>query len=213
MRLKEKKWALDAIAGFPSPQIKHEQYMTPAELSSAVTHVMETHYGDIEGKTVLDLGCGTGMLSAACSLYGPESVIGVDIDFSLEETYAQNMQRMGADNWRFICQDVLQSDLSHIPACDTGVINPPFGTKQNKGIDARFLEVALSMCSTVYSMHKTSTRAYFQNKYKDRCTVVSQMKFALPKSYKFHKKEIMHVDVDLLRVTACEKTRAEKQCM
>lgn len=42
---------------------------------------------------------------------------------------------------------------------DTVLMNPPFGTKHNEGIDMKFLEVALKLSNNaVYSLHKTSTR-------------------------------------------------------
>ena len=42
--------------------------------------VAQDEYGDIEGKTILDLGCGTGMLTAAAVMKGAELVVGVDVD-------------------------------------------------------------------------------------------------------------------------------------
>jgi rRNA N6-adenosine-methyltransferase METTL5 len=45
---------------------------------------------------------------------------------------------------------------------DLVVMNPPFGTKE-EGIDAKFLEVAMQICSgNIYSMHKSSTRGFLQ---------------------------------------------------
>ena len=41
---------------------------------------------------------------------------------------------------------------------DVVVSNPPFGTKKNVGIDARFVQNALQYAPVVYSLHKTSTR-------------------------------------------------------
>ena len=42
---------------------------------------------------------------------------------------------------------------------DTVIMNPPFGTKHNVGIDMKFLQVGLDLSQdVVYSLHKTSTR-------------------------------------------------------
>lgn len=42
---------------------------------------------------------------------------------------------------------------------DTVVMNPPFGTKNNAGIDMKFLKMGLDLASdSVYSLHKSSTR-------------------------------------------------------
>jgi len=44
---------------------------------------------------------------------------------------------------------------------DTVITNPPFGTKQNAGMDVQFLRTAIRLARrAVYSFHKTSTRAY-----------------------------------------------------
>lgn len=56
--------------------------------------------------------------------------------------------------------DVLNLDgLYDILKFDTVLMNPPFGTKQNNGIDMNFLRIALKLAKqSVYSLHKTSTR-------------------------------------------------------
>lgn len=42
---------------------------------------------------------------------------------------------------------------------DTVVMNPPFGTKHNAGMDMKFLLAGINIANTaVYSLHKTSTR-------------------------------------------------------
>jgi predicted RNA methylase len=89
----------------------------------------------------------------------------------------------------------------------TVILNPPFGTKNNSGIDVAFLEAALSLAQTnplraIYSMHKSTTRPHLQRKADDwKCnlTVVAEMKFDLPPKYDFHKRENVTVAVDLLR--------------
>lgn len=68
--------------------------------------------------------------------------------------------------------DFVQCDiLSDLPASneesgiylsksfDTVIMNPPFGTKKNAGVDIQFLKTAISLArKVVYSLHKTSTR-------------------------------------------------------
>jgi rRNA N6-adenosine-methyltransferase METTL5 len=42
---------------------------------------------------------------------------------------------------------------------DTVIMNPPFGTKHNAGMDIKFVEIGLQLARhSVYSLHKTSTR-------------------------------------------------------
>ena len=88
---------------------------------------------------------------------------------------------------------------------DTVFTNPPFGTKNNAGMDLRFLRTATRLARrAVYSFHKTSTRDFLvkqvQNVWGMQVQVLAQMKFDLPCVYKFHKEKSVDVEVDLLRV-------------
>jgi len=253
MREKEVKWALASLEGFSSPKAQHEQYATPPELAVSALSLIEERFGDIKRKRVLDLGCGTGMLSAACLLFGAKEVTGVDIDSAVEEIYARNMEyvsglvenrreiasasgtedreistapeqlfdektgapenansrsapalRKSKKKYAFYKRDIAKEGVGGLPQFDIALTNPPFGTKNNEGIDVLFLEAALSKSKVVYSMHKTSTRKYLQKKYGERIEVISEMKFEIPKMYRFHKKESVHVDVDLIKVLRAE---------
>lgn len=93
---------------------------------------------------------------------------------------------------------------------DLVITNPPFGTKNNEGIDVAFLEAALRITrSSVYSFHKSSTREYLLKKFNDperglSVEVLAQMKFDIGKSYKFHKEKSVDVLVDLIRTCYTE---------
>ena len=50
---------------------------------------------DIIGKTVLDLGCGTGRLALGASYLGAENVVGVDIDRLAIKTAVENSLKAG----------------------------------------------------------------------------------------------------------------------
>lgn len=89
----------------------------------------------------------------------------------------------------------------------TIIMNPPFGTKNNAGVDVAFIRAGLSLRGTnplraIYSMHKTSTRDHLKRKAEEwKCsfTVIAEMKFDLPAKYAFHKKDLVTIQVDLLR--------------
>lgn len=86
---------------------------------------------------------------------------------------------------------------------DTVIMNPPFGTKNNKGTDMAFLKTALEMARTaVYSLHKSSTREHVQKKaaeWKIKIDIIAELRYDLPASYKFHKKKSVDIEVDLIR--------------
>lgn len=86
---------------------------------------------------------------------------------------------------------------------DTIIMNPPFGTKHNAGMDVQFLKQAFKMSkNTVYSLHKTSTRHHIL-KVAESCgvkgEVLAEMKYDLPSTYKFHKKSSVDICVDFLK--------------
>jgi rRNA N6-adenosine-methyltransferase METTL5 len=59
----------------------------------------------------------------------------------------------------------------------------------------------------VYSFHKTSTRAFvLQQVKKGTATVVAEMRFDIPRSYKFHQRDTFDVAVDLIRVDLTDRT-------
>jgi len=70
---------LAIVAGFDDPNVDLEQYRTPPELAAHLIHTADLQ-GDIDGRTVIDLGCGTGMLALGAALRGPRTVVGLDID-------------------------------------------------------------------------------------------------------------------------------------
>ena len=87
---------------------------------------------------------------------------------------------------------------------DTVLLNPPFGTKHNQGIDMLFVKQALSLAKTsVYSLHKTSTRNHVLKKAKEdwgvEAKVIAELKYDLPMSYKHHKKRNVDIEVDFVR--------------
>ena len=62
-----------------------------------------------ENATVLDIGCGSGILSIACLLLGAKSAFGVDIDSLAVKTAKENALKNGFDESRF---RVVQGNLS-----------------------------------------------------------------------------------------------------
>ncbi|XP_020297929.1 methyltransferase-like protein 5 isoform X2 [Pseudomyrmex gracilis] len=106
-------------------------------------------------------------------------------------------------------EEIVQCDvLQYLPGkfekfFDTVVMNPPFGTKNNTGIDVRFLEAAIKLTSNVvYSLHKSSTRDYILSKaaqFGAKGTVIAKLRYDLPRAYKFHKKASVDIQVDFIR--------------
>ncbi|MCL4153447.1 UNVERIFIED_CONTAM: hypothetical protein GTU68_022949, partial [Idotea baltica] len=104
--------------------------------------------------------------------------------------------------------DIIQADVLTLKDSwngkfDTVLLNPPFGTKRNQGMDVNFLRAALDLSSNcVLSLHKTSTRNFILNKAKEwdvDCKVIAALKYNIPNTYKFHKKVSVDIEVDFIR--------------
>ena len=276
---------------FASPKIELEQYPTSVELtsSSVLTALAQGDAGP--GITVLDLGCGTGMLGLGFALVECDLVYLVDCDADALDMARENVtmledeglvsfrRRRGGGNAAAEDEDaddgssngclgieLIVAKVKYIPpkrlnnvksggrggrhqqyrgirgkkgntntttndnnCCysqnnellsydnnddgiplqskivDTVITNPPFGTKNNEGIDVQFLKTAIRLArQAVYSFHKTSTRTYMIKLIRESwgldVEVVAQMKFDIPNMYKFHKQKSVDVDVDLIRI-------------
>eukprot|EP01106_Pelomyxa_sp_JSP_P008029 TRINITY_DN23027_c0_g1_i2.p1 TRINITY_DN23027_c0_g1~~TRINITY_DN23027_c0_g1_i2.p1 ORF type:complete len:243 (-),score=66.64 TRINITY_DN23027_c0_g1_i2:87-815(-) len=85
---------------------------------------------------------------------------------------------------------------------DTVVMNPPFGTKGTRGADMAFVTAALRLAPVVYSLHKTATRRHVVERARQlgaTADVLAQLRWDIGRTYKFHKKESVDVDVDFVR--------------
>jgi ribosomal protein L11 methyltransferase len=60
---------------------------------------------DIQGKTVIDYGCGSGILAIAAALLGAKKVIGVDLDPQALEATQANAERNGVEIETFLPED------------------------------------------------------------------------------------------------------------
>ncbi|XP_076750510.1 rRNA N(6)-adenosine-methyltransferase Mettl5 [Xylocopa sonorina] len=203
IQLRELEEYLQQLDGFDEPKILLEQYSTSAHIASHMLYCAQMQYDDIEGHTVADLGCGCGILSLGAQMLGASHVTGFEIDSDALKVLSRNCSEIE------LFVETVQCDvLQYLPArfekyFDTVVMNPPFGTKHNAGTDMKFLEIATKLASNaVYSLHKTSTRNYVLRKsaqYGAKGKVIAELRYDLPKAYKFHKKASVDVQVDFVR--------------
>lgn len=73
-----------------------------------MVYTAEFEFGDIEGRNVLDLGCGTGMLGIAACILGAGTVTGLDVDDGALRAAAENADCMDVDI-DLVCCDVARN--------------------------------------------------------------------------------------------------------
>ncbi|MBQ2226342.1 MAG: methyltransferase, partial [Methanobrevibacter sp.] len=133
-RKKHLEMKLQSVPYHPNPDVTLEQYTTPSVIAS---DLLWNAYGlgDVEGKNILDLGCGTGIFAIASSLLGASLSVGVDIDGKSIDVAREFSQKLKLDNISFVCGDVCDYNADF--KIDTVFQNPPFGSQKNakKGQD------------------------------------------------------------------------------
>jgi predicted RNA methylase len=164
---------------------------------------LQSQYGDVAGKAVADLGCGCGALSIGAAVLDAAVVVGFEVDADALDVFRENVEDQGVSN-----VDAVQCDVNRMPdrfhkQFDTVVMNPPFGTKHNEGIDMKFLQVALRLANNVvYSLHKTPTRSHVLKVAESlgaKGEVLAELRYDLPSTFKFHKKKSVDIQVDFFR--------------
>ncbi|WP_276271718.1 METTL5 family protein [Haloarcula litorea] len=194
---------LGVVAGFDDPQASLEQYRTPPDLAAHLVHTADLQ-GDIQGRTVVDLGCGTGMLALAAALRGPETVVGVDVDPAPLSTARRNEGKVGTRtsvSW-------VRADATRAPLCPpaetTVVMNPPFGAQSgNEHADRGFLATAAAVADVSYSVHNAGSREFVESFAADNggeVTHAFEAEFTLPRQFDFHDAESREITVEVYRI-------------
>ncbi|XVH31403.1 METTL5 family protein [Haloferacaceae archaeon DSL9] len=194
---------LAVVAGFEAPNAALEQYPTPPDLAAHVIHLADLQ-GDIEGRTVVDLGAGTGMLALGAALCGPARVIGLELDRSPLSTARRNRTRVGTTtsvHW-------IQGDAGRAPLClsepTTVVMNPPFGAQNGRrGADKRFLQTASELASVSYSVHNAGSRSFVEAFAADNGGAVThafEAAFSVERQFDHHADDRRELDTEVYRI-------------
>jgi putative methylase len=184
---------------FPKPDPSLEQYLTPAPLAAEILYWALAE-GDIQGRSVLDLGCGTGIFAVGAKLLGADISVGVDIDHGALNA-ARVFARNACAHVEFIRADAKLLPFKSKKKFDTVVMNPPFGS-QRRHADRPFVEAAASLARVVYSIHLAETEPFARLLYEKlgaSDTSSKTYKFEIPHTYQFHRRETELVDVIALR--------------
>lgn len=197
---------LSQLKGFSGHKVSQEQYETNSEIAA---EILWNAYlaGDLEGKTVADLGCGPGMLGIGALIMGASKVTFLDIDKKALETAKNAILQMKSEGLiknkaEFIEKDLKELEPKSLMKIDLVLQNPPFGTKISH-MDRFFLEKALEMAPLVYSFHKSETLEYLKRfllRKNTKITRIWSFEFPLKMTQKFHRRQIHRIKVSCIRV-------------
>ena len=140
---------LSTIAPQSTPKAHLEQYTSSEQVVANMLYIAGYENDDIIGRSILDLGCGTGRLSLGALCLGAKEVVGIDIDRSAINTASNNSKKTDLAN---SVQWVLGDISAVVGRFDTVLQNPPFGV-QKREADRAFLTKALEVGNSIYSLH------------------------------------------------------------
>ncbi len=221
MRLPKRRLeiALSGLRPHPEPDVSLEQYPLTAEAAATIV-VWAWDNGDIEGRSVCDLGCGTGILAIGAALSGAQKALGIDLDPSALSVARENINiaerasSVEIGNRIELRQlDVAEVGPSTTGSFDTVVQNPPFGV-QRRSSDRVFIRKALEIAPRIYSLHKRNRevedfiRTYVEQlggRVEDKIAI----DLALPHIFKFHRKPRRVVETNLFMIRRMENGTEE----
>jgi putative methylase len=193
---------LSTLKSFEKPKVELEQYMTPSSLAAEILWQAYLD-GNIEGKFVVDFGCGTGILALGAAILGASKVIGYDSDEEALKIAKENYKlltetKVPACEVVFIAEKIENVEQD----CNTVIMNPPFGIQGKKGSDKKFLERAFQISDVVYSFHKIEKTNFPVKVAEDSdfiAALIAEEDFPIKASMEFHEKKKHVINVGLWR--------------
>ena len=178
-----------------------EQYLTDSHVASMLVYLAFQN-GDIQEKTVADLGCGNGVLAFGAAIMGARHVYAIDSDLS--------MTTLCKENCKGLPVTIETSDITTFSRkVDTVLMNPPFGSVK-KHADLPFIMTAAAHASTIYSIHNMKTKDFVERQYDEIGDIFFRAKvlISVPRIYAHHK-ENLH-DMEALIIALRVETQAKK---
>ena len=198
MKKKELELLLEKVEMFSSPKPNLEQYKTPASIAADLLFLA---YGfhDIQGRMVMDLGCGTGIFAIGAAILHASHVIAIDCDKESIKQAEYVAKKLDLDI------EFRRADVSTVTDhVDTVVMNPPFGAqKKNLHADRTFIETATRIAKVTYSIHLDHTLFFIEKLLRSlnmKGTILQRYQFPLPAQFSFHSKIKDIVNVSLLQI-------------
>ena len=198
---------LQRLSMFDDPKFELEQYFTPPNIAAQILNRVNMEI-DLRGKSVLDLGCGSGVLGLGAKCFGADRVLGVDIDGKALRVARNNLDSMAldGDTVKYLELDIKNMTKEDLPEnwkeFDVVISNPPFGTR-NCHIDHIFFKKGLLFADIVYSVHKSSTRKFWEAQAKemqvDMELIMPRLHFPIQRTFKFHKYDMRPTVVDVIK--------------
>jgi predicted RNA methylase len=192
MRPKHLAIELSKLDPHPCSSVELEQYATEGDLA-AYWMLGVDQLDDVQGKHVVDLAAGNGILGLATLLIGASHVTLIEGDEEVLESARANIERVTQRRTGTACivhAMIGQEEIQIEKPVDLVVMNPPWGV-QTARADRPLLEYAFSLgASAVHILH-SSKAMHVQALAKDygyEGEIMLETEFRLPPTYAHHTK-------------------------
>jgi len=186
--------SLERVPPFAHPDARLEQVITPSEAAATLLSAADRLDG-LRGRSVLDLGCGTGRLAIGAALSGADPVRGVDLDPAAVAAAREAASTLGAR----VTFDV--GDVASVSGtAEIVMMNPPFGA-QRRHADRPFWDRAFASAErSIYAFALADSRTFIGERAVERGVAileVAPVPWALPRTFPHHARRSVPLDVDL----------------
>jgi putative methylase len=193
MRRSELVRAIERVPLPRRPRAELEQVVTPAEAAADLL-LAAVRLDGLAGRSVLDLGSGTGRLAVGAALLGAERVVGIEVDQGLVKVARAAAESAGVhvEFWSSDVRDWQQ------PA-ELVVMNPPFGA-QRRHADRVFWDRALALAErSVHAFALEDSRNFIARRVVARGAQVLETQpvaWELPRTFPHHTRRRVALSVD-----------------
>jgi putative methylase len=181
----------------PQPRPELEQVGTPAEAAAELLFTALAA-GDLDGRSVLDLGCGTGRLAIGAALLGARPAVGVDVDADLLA-----LAREAAAREKVAVEFAAARVEAWARPADVVVMNPPFGA-QRRHADRPFWDAAFRLAGrSVYAFALAPSRTFIARRAVAagaHVVATRPVAWELPRTFPHHTQRRVGLPVDLWAV-------------
>ncbi|HTS33998.1 MAG TPA: 50S ribosomal protein L11 methyltransferase [Thermoplasmata archaeon] len=194
MRRSELVRALARIPSPARPRADLEQVVTPPERAADLLEAAIAD-GGLDGRSVVDLGSGTGRLAIGAALLGARPVVGAEADPDLVERARAAAEAAG------VRVDFRALDVGEFSGpADVVVMNPPFGA-QRRGADRPFWDAAFATArDRIFAFSLSESRTFIARRAVARSAHVVATRpvpWELPRTFAHHSQRRVALSVDL----------------
>ena len=184
---------LSKLRPHPCTSVELEQYATEGDLAAYWILGID-QVDQVEGKRILDIGAGNGILGFGCLLIGAQHITLLEADSQAVETIEANAERLSTrcgGTVEIIQEHVTSQTEKPVIIPDIVVMNPPWGVQTAKA-DRPLLEYAFSIGAPVVHVLHSARSKHVQALGRDygyESEAMLETEFRLPPTYLHHTKK------------------------